>query len=64
MPTNTWEPLPPQSDTRNRSRQARSDEPRNFEPARRENDGDRDGSAEPARRLGGPEEINTHGSER
>jgi hypothetical protein len=64
MPTNLWEPPPHQPDSRNRFRQEQSDEPGNFEPARRENDRERDASAEPERRLGPPYDMNTHVSER
>lgn len=64
MPTKTWEPAPRPSDT-DRHGSNRSDEPRNFETARRErawnHDARFDGeSAAPDAH----EDINTHGSER
>jgi hypothetical protein len=64
MPTNTWEPPPRQSDTRNRMRENASAEPRNFEPARHEDDRNPDASAESEFSLSAVEDINTQGSER
>jgi hypothetical protein len=64
MPTKTWELPARQPDSRDRFPQDQSDEPGNFEPARRKNDRDRDASAESERRVAAPEDINTQGSER
>ena len=64
MPTNTWEPPPRPSDTGSRHGSGRSDEPRNFETARRERARNHDASFDQEPTPVDDEDINTHGSER